>query len=90
MKKTILFLPLILGACATSAVQSDPKIVNVAVTVPCVEPSRPAEVTPLKDKMTKDEWDNLDTATRQKLLLAQAADRKGYGEELYVATAGCL
>lgn len=89
MRKMALLLPLALGACATSAVNEQPEVVKVAVTVPCVEPSRPAEVVPLNQRMSKEDWDKLDTATRQRLLMAQAADRKAYGEQLYVSTAGC-
>jgi hypothetical protein len=61
---------------------------KVPVSSPCVV-NRPDAVTALRDKMTRQEWDSLTTDQREKLLGAQALDRKAYGDKLDVATAGC-
>ena len=78
-----------LASCAGTVVEERIVEVKVPVTVECVRGQRPPEVQPLKSKMSKEEWDALTTDQREKLLLAQASDRKEYGEALYVATSGC-
>lgn len=89
MRKTPLLLAFALAGCGT-VYKDRVETVKVPVNVPCVaETGRPTEVTPLKSTMTKAEWDRLSTDQREKLLLAQGASRKAYGDKLYVATAGC-
>jgi len=87
MRKTFL-LPLVLAACATPNVDEG-TIVKVPVSVPCLSGDRPEEIKALKETMTREEWDSLTTDQREKLLLANAAERKAYGDSLYVTTAGC-
>ncbi len=89
MRKS-LALALLLSGCAGTVVQEKPVNVLTPVTVPCVSPARPAEVKPLRSKMTKEQWNALDVKQRQDLLLAQGMDRKAYGDSLFVSTAGCL
>jgi hypothetical protein len=61
---------------------------KVPVSTPCVK-DRPEEVVPLRQRLPREDWDRLTTDQREKLLGAQAMDRKAYGEKLSVATAGC-
>lgn len=80
-----------LTGCATKQIPvTVEKVVEVKVPVstPCVK-DRPEEVVALNRKMTREEWDSLTTDQREKLLGAQALDRKAYGDKLNVATAGC-
>ena len=46
-------------------------------------------VVPLREQLTRDQWDGLSTDQREKLLGAQALDHLVYGDKLDVATAGC-
>ncbi len=89
MRKIAFLLPLALVACKSDDAGQDDTTVLVPVSSACVSGQRPNEVTALKNTMTKQEWDALSTDQREKLLLANAADRKAYGDKLYVATAGC-
>lgn len=90
MRKILFLTPLLLlGACAQKAAEDQGTVISVPVSAPCVRGTRPAEVVSLKKKMTKEQWAALATDQREKLLVAQASDRKGYGDELYVATVGC-
>lgn len=86
----VLPLFLLLGACATPAtiIKEVPVEVKVPVTVPCVQ-NKPAEVQPVKQKLTREQWNHLTTDQREKLLGAQSLNRKAYGDSLNVATAGC-
>jgi hypothetical protein len=89
MSKIVLLLPLaLLAACQTGPVKDDTTVL-VPVSAPCVQGQRPVEVKALKETMTKEQWDTLSTDQREKLLLANAADRKAYGDQLFVVTAGC-
>lgn len=89
---TLAAVILLLGACATTKEipVTVEKVVEskVAVSSPCVK-ERPLEVVPLREKMTRQEFDSLSTDQREKLLGSQALDRKAYGDKLNVATAGC-
>lgn len=90
MRKIALLAPLILTACGGTVYKDRIQTVNVPVSVPCVaEEGRPVEVVPLNQTMTREQWDALTLDQREKLLLAQAAARKAYGEQLFVVTAGC-
>ncbi len=62
--------------------------VKVPVQVPCVK-DRPGEVTALNTVISRSEWDELSTDQREKLLGSQSMNRKGFGDRLVVATAGC-
>lgn len=90
MRKTLLFAPLILSACTTPVIKDRVETVKVPVTVPCVKDTRPEEVKPLKQTMSKQQWDALTLDQREKLLLGNGMARKTYGDQLYVATSGCL
>lgn len=70
-------------------VKEVPVEVKVPVAQPCVSGDRPEEVQPLSSKLSREEWQSLTTDQREKLLGAQAQDRKGFGDKLAVATAGC-
>jgi hypothetical protein len=91
MRYIALLLPLSLAAC----MRPDPIVeyrtvtVEIPVSVPCISPSRPTEVTPVRQRVTRAEWDAMTTDQRERLLLANGMRRKGYSDELYAATAGC-
>lgn len=90
MRVPILLAPFALAACASGPVIEEKFIeVKVPVSVPCVLGERPTEVVPLKEQLTREEWDAMSTDQREKLLLANGLVRKTYGNKLYVATAGC-
>lgn len=90
MRCFILISSLALTACQTPTVIEERFTeVKVPVTVPCVRDTRPTEVVALKDKVDLEQWNQMTTDQREKLLLAKGLDRKVYSEELYVSTAGC-
>jgi hypothetical protein len=81
----------LLAACTANPpiIVEKPVEVKVPVTVPCVK-ERPGEVVGLRDRVGRADWDALSTDQREKLLQAQAQDRKAFGDRLTVATAGCV
>ncbi len=88
VKKPLLFSVLLLGACTRTVYQDRPVEVKVPVTVPCVK-DKPVEVKPLRDQMTRQQWDALSLDQREKLLLGQGMDRKAFGDKAMVVVAGC-
>lgn len=80
---------LVLTGCTTPVIKDRIVEIKTPVSVPCVRDSRPSEVQPLNKKIARQDWDALTTDQRENLILAQAAERKAYGDELYVATSGC-
>jgi len=87
--RSILFAALLLAGCATGPVKTEFQEVLVPVTVGCVTPERPEEVKAVNEKIGRQQWDLLTTDQREKLLLANALERKAYGDKLFVATSGC-
>jgi|GEM_PF-1208580 len=87
----LILLALVVAGCSTPEVivRDRPVSVSMPVPQPCAD-KRPAEVVPLKDRITRDEW-YLRTDPRQKAALvgAQGLDRQTYGEQLNAATAAC-
>jgi len=86
--KKLLPLILLLSACTHTVTKDTPIPVNVPVTVPCVK-DKPVEIKPLRDQMTKQQWDALTLDQREKLLLGQGLDRKAFGDKAMVVIAGC-
>jgi len=87
--KYLLIPVLLLGACTSTVVRDVPTTVKVPVTVACVK-DKPVEIVPLRDRFTAQEWEALSTDQREKMIVAQGLNRKAFGDELTVATAGCL
>lgn len=89
----VLPLSVILGACTKTievpVIKEVPVEIKVPVAQPCVSGNRPEEVKPLRDRISREEWEQLSTDQRENLLGGQSLDRKGYGDRLAVATAGC-
>ena len=65
-----------------------PVEVKVPVPVPCVV-NKPSEPGSLRDKVDRTTWSYMTTDQREKLVGAQALDRKAYGDALTAETAGC-
>lgn len=84
---------LVLAACTKTVevpvIKEVPVEVKIPVAQPCVSGQKPVEVQPLRDKVSSQEWNALTTDQRENLLGGQSLDRKGYGDRLAVATAGC-
>lgn len=87
--KYFLIPALLLSACTSTVVRDVPTEVLVPTYIPCVK-NKPVELKPLRDRFTKQQWDALTTDQREKLIVAQGLNRKAFGDELTVATAGCL
>ena len=90
-KFVYIFGTILLAGCAAHEVPVTTvatKEVKVPVSTPCVQ-NKPDRVVPLREQLTRDQWDGLSTDQREKLLGAQALDHLVYGDKLDVATAGC-
>lgn len=87
----ILLLTLACSACASPGVVVQKELVEtkVPVAAPCISGERPTEPTALRDKVDRGDWTSLSTDQREKLLQAQAQDRRAFGDQLTVATAAC-
>lgn len=81
----------LLAACGEKEpiIIEKPVIVEKAVHSPCVQGERPDEVTPVKQRVSRSQWNRMTTDQRDKLLTSNGMDRKAYSEQLYVATSGC-
>lgn len=85
-----LLIGLTLAGCQTAPViRTEVQTVNVPVLVECLG-DLPKEVIALKTQYTEEQWNQLTTEQRNNLVIAQALDRKVYGDRLTAASAGCL
>jgi hypothetical protein len=66
-----------------------PTLVEVPVSAPCVQGTRPDPVAPVRNTYSREQWNALTTDQREKILGSNGMSRKAYGDKLYVATAGC-
>lgn len=79
---------MLMGCSPKTIIKEIPVEVKVPVSTPCVV-NRPTEPVPLRDTISRSQWDALTTDQRENLAQAQALDRKIFGDKLTVATAGC-
>lgn len=89
----LLVLPalLLIAACAgqpKTVIKEVPVEVRVPVRMPCMR-EEPEPVVPLRDNLTREEWDALTTDQRMNLVASQAIHWMLYGLESDVASAGC-
>lgn len=87
-KALVICLPLAACAKPGAIIKEVPIEVKVPVTTPCVV-ERPIEPMPLRDQLSRDEWESLTTDQRQAILAAQAIGRKIFSDRLLDATAAC-
>jgi len=85
-----LLIALTLSSCASTPVIKEViQTVNVPVLVECLG-GLPPDVRPLKELYNEEQWNRLTTDQRNNIIIAQALDRKVYGEQMASASAGCL
>lgn len=87
--RKILLLSFLLAGCAKPVIVERPVEVKVPVSVPCISGTKPTEPPALRDRLSRQDWEAMSTDQRERHLAAQALDRKVYGDQLGVATAGC-
>lgn len=87
MKRAVIALCGLLGACSGTVVQDRPVRVNVPVVQPCAL-QRPATPELLRDRRDLN-WSSLDVKQKAAAVAKQALDWMTYAEKLNAATAGC-
>ena len=88
MRLLALFALLVAGCSQPTVVKKEPVRVAVPVIQKCAS-EKPAPVTPLNQRFTSSDWEEMSHRQRDHLVAAQALRLMTYAQEMAAATSAC-